>query len=246
MTTTRTYILNGLAWVLPQGIGAGIELPAADAPSDALAQFSPKPYLDSVKGYLDAGAAYLLAAVALALGEQRQSLCSTGLRANSGICSLSRYGATDSASKFYNLFLIKGPRSASPLIFPHAYSNAAGNLAAIEYGFGGPHMVFSGATTIAEAWHFAVARLDDDTADDMLVAAYEAVAPGTVADHLPTPHGAIVAWLRRQPLGNALASIRMPEPAALLTGIDADGNAIEQMQQFLQIIDKQQLKTTTA
>jgi 3-oxoacyl-(acyl-carrier-protein) synthase len=190
--------ITNIGWVLPAGTGSG---PAAltDAsllpwqPEDnaALADFSAKPYLSSVKGYLDPAGSYCLAAFALALGEHDGS----AEHNRSGIATVTLYGAPQSARKFHELLASKGPRFASPLVFPHGYANTAGNLAAIEFGFGGPHTVLQGRQDVREAIDFALTRLENGEADEMLVGAYEATDEIALPDNMSARNGAIAIRL---------------------------------------------------
>jgi len=213
----------GLGWVLPVGVGSGLDLMALidslrTAPADyaALSDFSARPYLSSVKGYLDPAGAYCLAACSLALGDHgRQVLESRGNTA--GVSTLTQYGAPQSSYRFYEQFLQKGSRYASPLVFPHGYSNTAGNLTAIEFGFGGPHLVLYGDADVQEAFDFAVARLGDGTATDMLIACYEAVTPQAAPDGTQVLNGAVAAWL----------SSRTDADAVLSLPLGASGGAVQ-------------------
>lgn len=192
------FAITNLGWVLDAGTGSGKQLLIdadlakwRDGDDDALAGFSAKPYLNSVKGYLDPAGSYCLAACSLALGEPE-----TGPpRELSGIVSATRYGAPVSARKFHEQFTEKGPRFASPLIFPHGYANTAGNLAAIEFGFAGPHLVLQGRQDIREALDLALQRLENGEADDMLVVAYEATDEISLPDGMAARNGAIALRL---------------------------------------------------
>jgi len=207
----------GLGWVLPFSTGSGLEvcrrpdwLTSSPQLNAALNGFDARPYLSSVKGYLDPASAFFLAAASLALGQEAHA--SGGARRERiGVSTISRYGAPVSGYKFYEQFLSKGARLASPLVFPHGYSNTAGNLAAIEFGLGGPHMVLYGTAAVSEAFDFALNRLGDGTADQMLVVAYEAVAPEAVPDGLNVLNGAVAVWLTLDTARPALVVDLTPE-----------------------------------
>jgi len=191
------FAITNLGWVLAAGTGSGKQL-LTDAglgkwqagDDAALAEFSAKPYLNSVKGYLDPAGSYCLAACSLALGKREAAV-----RELSGIVSVTRYGAPLSARKFHEQFAEKGPRFASPLIFPHGYANTAGNLAAIEFGFAGPHLVLQGRQDVREALDLALQRLENGEADEMLVAAYEATDEISLPDGMVARNGAIALRL---------------------------------------------------
>ncbi len=212
-----------MGWVLPGSVGSGpgfLEVAASWQPGDnaALAGFSARDYLTSVKGYLDPGGAFCLAAAALALGGVQRAAQEGGVRARSGICTITRYGSTLSAYRFTEQLVRKGPRLASPLIFPHGYANTPGNLAAIEFGFGGPHMVLYGEQDVREALEYALSRVGDGTADELLVAAYESAEGAAVPDGLAVAHGAVALHVQARPDRPVLAVLdperlrRVPAP----------------------------------
>lgn len=201
ISTEQEAKIIGLGWVLPWSVGSGTEIlnspewiDKAGKSDDSLEGFSAKQYIKSVKGYLDPAGAYCLAASALAIGDAKNKTDS-GVLDSAGVCSITRYGATYSAFKFFEQFARKGPRFASPLLFPHGYSNTAGNLVAIEFGYGGPHMVFYGNTEISEAFDFAFTHLANGTAEEMLVCASEAVFPEAVPDGMEILNGGIAVRL---------------------------------------------------
>jgi len=210
--------ISGLGWVLPTGSGAGNELlDRADwiEPSQedhgALTDFSARDYLNSVKGYLDPAGACCLAASALALGNSRDELVAAPLD-DVGVVTITHFGAPKSGYRFYEQLLMKGSRLASPLLFPHGYSNTAGNLVAIEFGFGGPHMVFYGNTDVREAFDFAATQILQDRTRHMLVSAYEASIPNALPDSSRVLNGAATAWLSGSP--------EAPEILAFNHGVD--------------------------
>lgn len=218
---TATLQVAGIGWVLPGSTGAGGGfgevarawhwLPADNA---ALAGFSAKDYLTSVKGYLDPAGAFCLAACVLALGGPGRAPAG-GLRPRSGLCTVTRYGATLSGYRFTEQFLQKGPRYASPLIFPHGYANTPGNLAAIEFGFAGPHMVLYGGQDVRETLEFAASRFAEGSVDEMLVAAYESAEGQALPDGVAIAHGAVALHLRAAPEAAPLATLDLSRVRAL-------------------------------
>jgi len=219
----RRIRVSGAGWVLPSGSGSGIDVFSLTdlqswQPKDnaALEGFSAKPYLNSVKGYLDPAGACLLAAASLATND-RLPKAEDGPNTTAGMCSITRYGAPGTGLKFYDMLVNKGPRFASPLLFPHSYSNTAGNLAAIEFELGGPHMVFYGSSDVREAFHFATQQLDEGTALDMLVGAYEATTAAALPDGRTAMNGGIVFWLSNRP----------EAPELVTLSIDLDANEPE-------------------
>jgi hypothetical protein len=220
--------VTGIGWVLPGGVGSGagfVGLARSWRPGDnrLLAGFSAKEYLTSVKGYLDPAGAFCLAAAVLALGGPRQGGVGSVSRPRSGICTITRYGSTLSGYRFTEQLLQKGPRFASPLVFPHGYANTPGNLAAIEFGFGGPHMVLYGEQDVREALEFAACRLADGSADDLVVAAYESAEGAALPDGLAVAHGAVALYLQATPDRPVLASLEMERLRALPPADSAEG-----------------------
>jgi len=240
MTDARVHV-NGLGWVLPFGVGSGAEILDRSEwldwdPEDnaRLADFSARPYLKSVKGYLDPAGAYCLAAASLALDREDQNGGAPPLRDDAGISTTTMYGAPASGYRFYEQFLQKGARFASPLLFPHGYANTAGNLAAIEFGFGGPHLVLYGGEDCREALDFALTRLAEQSATCMFVGAYEAVSEQTVPDGTRVLNGGIVMRLDAAPEPSVLLS---PTPDALAeaaSGLPEDRGSVHAMLCLLQ------------
>jgi hypothetical protein len=232
--------VGGIGWVLPFSTGAGLEvcrrpdwLGSSPELNAALNGFDAKPYLSSVKGYLDPASAFCLAAASLALGELAHA--SGGMiRERFGASTISRYGAPASGYKFYEQFLSKGARLASPLVFPHGYSNTAGNLAAIEFGLGGPHLVLYGTSAVSEAFDFALNRLDDGTADHMLVAAYEAVTPEAVPDGLDVLNGAVAVWLTTDAASPPLTGAEPESLRRSHASVDTGGGSVRNLLALLQ------------
>lgn len=219
---TAPLQVTGIGWVLPGGKGSGAGFGELARtwhwqPTDnaALAGFSAKEHLNSVKGYLDPASAFCLAAAVLALGGRAPTAVGGALRPRSGICTGSRYGATLSGYRFTEQLLQKGPRFASPLIFPHSYANTAGNLAAIEFGCGGPHMVLYGEQDVREILEFAALRLHDGTAEDMVVAAYESAEGLALPDGQAVAHGALALYLQASPDRPVLATLDLERLRAL-------------------------------
>ena len=212
----KLYVRN-MAWVLPENIGSGAALlknhawtEYADDCNEKLATFNPKPYLSSVKGYLDPGGAFFLAACSMAL----EGVPRNGIDPRRGIASATCYGSVKSAFTFYAQFLEKGSRFASPMVFPHGYANTPGNLAAIEYGYAGPHTVLYGPQNICEALLFAYNRLADGMADEMLAGVYEAFLPAAFPQELQVLSGAIVLRLAATPSPSDIAAIDIQALAA--------------------------------
>ena len=223
-------------WVLPGWIGQGTpdELAAGwrtrvTGPA-FVPEFSAKDYLTSTKGYLDPSGAYALAALILALRGQPALP-----KARTGIASATVYGALQSGWIFYEQMASKGIRLASPMIFPHSYANTPGNLAAIEFGFSGPHVVMQGRSAVAEGLEHAAAMLALGQADVVCIIAFEAVHPPSCPDALVLQNGAIALV--------AAAPDRFPIPAAGRIDLDRAANpsghgSVEQMLAILATGDK--------
>jgi hypothetical protein len=184
-------------------VGSGVcvpQVPDGDAKdwAGSLEGFSAKPYLKTVRGYLDPAGAYVLAACALALGHGDP--VSAGPQTEPerrGICAVSWYGACLSAYRFFEQFSTKGPRLASPLVFPHGYVSTAPNLAAIEFACAGPHMVFTAGSDTGSALAWAAGRLRDEVAESMLVVVYEAPWNDALAGETELLPGAVALELTR-------------------------------------------------
>ncbi len=209
--------LTGLAWVLGNGQDSTTTLPAAIpafAPAteaEGLINFSCKSYLQSNKGYLDAGAHYLLAAASLLrqAAEKQGRPIASGTR--TGMACLTHYGAVQSGFTFFTQMQEKGPRFASPLIFPQSYSNTPPNLTAIEFSWSGPHSVYAGLQDCRLPWQFALDRLADGSADCILLAAYEASPGDLLPPSYQVRNGALVLRLEN----TAPAGSRQVPPALL-------------------------------
>ena len=184
-----------------------------------------------MKGYLDPGGAFFLAACSMALeGVQRN-----GIDPRRGIASATCYGSSKSAFTFYAQFLEKGSRFASPMVFPHGYANTPGNLAAIEYGYAGPHTVLYGPQNVCEALLFAYNRLQDGTAEEMLAGAYEALFPAAFPQELQVLNGAIVLRLAATPAPDDIAVIDVESLATATTPTSL--GAVQQLGSILRLIN---------
>jgi 3-oxoacyl-(acyl-carrier-protein) synthase len=211
-----------MGWILPAGQGQGSALLSdpqllaySPAQEHALDDFSAKPYLKSTKGYLDPGAAFLLAAFSLALDGTAA--------ARLGMATATRYGAQHTAFAFYRQMQEKGPRAASPLLFPHGYASTPGNLAAMEFAAQGPHQAFFGNQDIRELLLFALARLSDGSADEMAVGAYETAPPATLPDGRPLLRGALALRLAATPADGDVAVIPVEQFLSLSPHFPATG-----------------------
>ncbi len=104
------------------------EAPALDLAACGVA---PKPYLDRASQLF-------LAACGRAL--QRADLDADKLAAlQAGVMAGTAWGCMGTAELFFADYLLKGPRLVKPFLFPHAYSNTAVSLAAMEWALKGPH-----------------------------------------------------------------------------------------------------------
>ncbi|NLZ63297.1 MAG: hypothetical protein GX902_05760 [Lentisphaerae bacterium] len=210
--------INGIAWVLGSGTGCSRQLPPAlldfsAAEESALENFSCKPYLQSSKGYLDAAAHYLLAACSLLRSEGEKQGQPLPAGARTGMVCLTHFGAPRSGFTFFRQMTEKGPRFASPLVFPQAYSNTAPNLAAMEFSWSGPHCVYAGPQDCRLPWQFAADRLADGSADCIVLTAYEAASAELLPPDYPVRNGAIALRLEKTASPGSLAV-----PPELLSG----------------------------
>ena len=90
------------------------------------------------KPYLDRASELFLAACGQAL---RQAGLSTEHLATlpAGLFAGTAWGCLGTAEVFFADYIAKGPRLVKPFLFPHAYSNTAVSLAAMEWSLKGPH-----------------------------------------------------------------------------------------------------------
>jgi 3-oxoacyl-[acyl-carrier-protein] synthase II len=150
---------------------AGIASLAGEVPAFQLESLLPTP-----KTYLDRHAELLLAACALALQDGGLAAGSYE-RARAGLAMGSAWGALGTLARFFTDYLQKGPRLVKPMLFPHAYANAAISLASMEWELRGPHLNFvSGRDASTQALVAALDALRAGAADIMLAGGVEALA----------------------------------------------------------------------
>ncbi len=204
----RDVYCANLAWVLPGTAGAGTSLPELgnlQGRNGELEKFPVKDYIQTVKGYLDPNSGFSLAAAALSIRER-----ALPNPERIAVITATQYGAATSGYRFFEQMVAKGHRFASPMIFPHSYSNTAGNLVAIEFGLSGPHLVFDLATDAVEAAWVAVDLVRRGLADDALLIVNEGAPPATIPDGVDVLHGAVCLQLTAAS-GNAVPSFS-PQP----------------------------------
>lgn len=209
-TPCHTLYIRAMSWVLPAHVGCGGDLlqhPEWLRQTAGLDDFNAKPYLSSIKGYLDPGDAFQLAAFSI-LAKQASLSSDPQIQTRRGLVTCTHYGTCTSAFGFYEQLVQKGPRYASPMVFPHGYASAPGNLAAIEFGCAGPHLVLSGPQNLAAALLFAADHFQDHSADDLLIGAYEApLARALPDDQPPLLKGAIAFLVAPTPSADDLLSL---------------------------------------
>jgi 3-oxoacyl-[acyl-carrier-protein] synthase II len=217
----RSSHLHRAGWVLPGNVGGGETLPGVAADellqvADGFAEFSVKPYVQSVKGYLDPAAAYSLAAARLCLeddGAVPEDM------SDFAIVAATQYGAPQSGYKFFQMLIEKGHRLASPMVFPHSYPNTAANLIAIEYGAAGPHMVLTTCDDAGGALDYGDLLIQTGTAENVLVLLSEAAESAHVPNGTAVLNGAVCLWLKAgdgRPLPAATAVTRHGTVCSLL------------------------------
>jgi len=216
----NNYSIDAIGWVLPSSIGTGKEILTESnwldndfLQSDSLQNFSAKPYLNSIKGYLDPSSAYTLSATTLALQSLADEAINPICDSKTGVAVATQYGACQTAYKFFAQFVAKGARFASPLLFPHSYPNTASNLVAIEFGFAGPHLTLSPSLDVREVLQFAFSQLDKNSAEQMLVGAYEAMIPTAVPNNTQCLNGAIMLRINKTVTKKTILTIenKLPE-----------------------------------
>jgi len=102
--------------------------------------FDATPWLRSAKNYLDRNSALAFAACEMALRDAAADLPEDALSAGASLGSAG--GNAESLALFHGQLMEKGPRLASPFLFPHSYMNTTAGLLSIEYGLRGPHWCF--------------------------------------------------------------------------------------------------------
>ncbi|MBQ6471094.1 MAG: hypothetical protein IJJ33_03855 [Victivallales bacterium] len=226
--------LRNIAWVLPSGVGSGREL--LEHPewlngndNSALEGFTAKPYLKSVKGYLDPGGHYALAAAALAYNGLADALSN-----RRGVAAATCFGSPVSAFAFFSQLQTKGPRLASPMVFPHSYANTPANLVAIEFGCAGPHNVFFGPQDPRNALDFAYARLLDGSSDTMLALFHEATCPQALPDGCAPLNGAIALLLSATPTDHDLGIFSCSAPSPIVPASLPQTGVLTALQPILQ------------
>ena len=100
----------------------------------------------SPKSYLDHASQLFLGACGMAF--QRADLNAEKLAAlEAGVMSGTAWGCMGTAELFFADYILKGPRLVKPFLFPHAYSNTAVSLAAMEWSLKGPHENVASSST---------------------------------------------------------------------------------------------------
>ncbi len=90
------------------------------------------------KSYLDRASELFLAACGMAFTQA--DLNAEKLAAlQAGVMCGTAWGCLTTAETFFADYILKGPRLVKPFLFPHAYSNTAVSLAAMEWSLKGPH-----------------------------------------------------------------------------------------------------------
>jgi 3-oxoacyl-(acyl-carrier-protein) synthase len=110
------------------------ELPlAGEAPELDLAACGIAP-----KSYLDRASQLFLAACGMSF--KQANLSAEKLAPlQAGVMCGTAWGCLTTAETFFADYILKGPRLVKPFLFPHAYSNTAVSLAAMEWSLKGPH-----------------------------------------------------------------------------------------------------------
>ncbi len=100
----------------------------------------------SQKPYLDDNSRLFLCACGAVLQDAGHT--AETLRAlDAGIMAGTAWGCSSTQQMFFADFINKGPRLVKPFIFPHAYSNTAVSLAAMEWSLTGAHENFTNPRT---------------------------------------------------------------------------------------------------
>ncbi len=223
--------ISEMSWILGGNVGTGAALlennQLLNGQADdnlKLTSFSAKPYLNSLKGFLDPAGHFALAACSLLKKATEAWPEGKGTLVHTGIAGLTQYGASAAAFTFFSQLVQKGPRLASPLIFPHSYASTAANLAAIEFGWNGPHMIYFGIQDCRETLEFAAARIDEESAQNMIVLVYEAVSPELLPENRQIRNGALALLLQKPSDRPARLRFTLPQLRALPPVISGAGS----------------------
>lgn len=223
--------ISEMAWILGGSAGTGAALledkQLLNAQADdilKLTSFSAKPFLNSLKGFLDPVGHFVLAACSLLKTVTEEWGGKKGETGCTGIAALTQYGAGSAAFMFFSQLVQKGSRLASPLIFPHSYASTAPNLAAIEFGWNGPHMIYFGKQDCRETLEFAAARLDEESTQNMIVLVYEAVPPELLPENRQIRNGALALLLQKASDRPSRLRFTLPQLRALPSVISGAGS----------------------
>ena len=158
------------------GIGEIVSFDAADPGRERAAEipdFDENAFLRSPKNYLDRNSALAFAACEMAVCESGCAF--PDAQREYGLSVGSMGGNLETLAAFHARVQEKGPRLASPFLFPHTYCNATAGLLSIEYGLGGPHAQFcSGSAAGLEAVAFAAECVERGRTHMMLAGGVEA------------------------------------------------------------------------
>ncbi len=163
----------------------------------------------SPKPYLDRASQLFLGACGMAF--QQADLTSEKLVAlQAGVMSGTAWGCMTTAELFFADYILKGPRLVKPFLFPHAYSNTAVSLAAMEWSLKGPHENVAAAVSasgIALVEAFDLIR--DGHANVIAAGGFEALSATSLraraAAGVTTPAGEAAAVLVLESEGSATA-----------------------------------------
>ncbi|MFH1516920.1 MAG: beta-ketoacyl synthase N-terminal-like domain-containing protein, partial [Pseudomonadota bacterium] len=182
----RVAIITGMGVLAANGIGRGAfgdalaesrsgigEIVSFDASTlrreraAEMPDFDENDFLRSPKNYLDRTSALAFAACEMAVRESDLALPDNPLEHGLAVGSMG--GNLETLSAFHEKVREKGPRLASPFLFPHTYYNCTAGLLSIEYGLGGPHAQFcSGSAAGLEAVAHATECIERGRAEVMI------------------------------------------------------------------------------
>ena len=164
------------------------------------------------KAYLDRASQLFLATCGMAFrdaGLDAETLAAS----NAGVMSGTAWGCADTAELFFADYVLKGPRLVKPFLFPHAYSNTAISLAAMEWGLKGAHEnVASRETASGIALVEAFAQLRSGRADLIAVGGADALSVVSInaRDTGAAPAGEAAAMLTLETESRAAARGAQP------------------------------------
>lgn len=241
--SSRTFV-TGVGSVCPVGLGiepfANAFWRASDFEETGTSGQGPDPvtvpefdlsdFIDTTRPYVDRHSEFALAAGAMALGwGGTEEEC--GPEPRSGLATGTLFGNVTSMETFQEIVRAKGMRLASPVLFPHCYSNTSNSLLCIEFGLRGVNQNFcEDLLCSARAIQSGYRAIRNGKADLMLTGGIDAlsdslrdaVSSDAETDDLPVGEGACLLALENE----HSISRRGSQPICELVGLVTRGTGV--------------------